>query len=196
MRACKNLIALSCLVFALMASSSGCQKKTETPPDKAPVVAAKPQLDFDAILTAVEGVAGNRFQSMNMDFMQSTSYQYSGPLEPILEIVAPQATAAGFSELPVDMGSLVDENMRAMQQKTGVDMQNMNGRVFTHPEGSTLTVSRVDVSNQGMDLKLLTIQLMNTKKMTEFSKTQQAPAVPPAAPAPAVAAPAAAPPAE
>jgi len=60
----------------------------------------------------------------------------------------------------------------------GIDMKSVEQRVFTHPSGDVLTVARMDISNDDVDMKMLTIQLMNPKKMADFGNAMKKPSSP------------------
>lgn len=165
-----------CFIVALCLSISaiGCQSKStsanKTSSDSTDQIASASPLDFDALLTSLDGTIGPRFQSMQMDSIQSTSYQYDGPIQAVLDIVEPIAKTAGFSEVSGDMKNSMETAQQAMQEKMGVDMKSVTYHMFTHPSGETLGVSRMDISNKNMKLSLLTVQLMNPKKMAELGE--------------------------
>lgn len=131
--------------------------------------ATPPQsLDFNALLSAVDDGIGERFQAMQMDAMNSATYQYDGPIKTVVEIVDPIAKKAGFtaaSDPPIsDMG----EAEREMQAKMGINISSFEQKMYTHPNGDTLMIARMDMSNDEIDMKMLTVQLMNPKKMSDL----------------------------
>jgi hypothetical protein len=89
----------------------------------------------------------------------------------VLDIVAPIAKKSGFSEATADLANGMGAAQQEMQKKMGIDMKSVEQKMFTHPSGDTLVVSRMDMSSNDLDMKVLTIQLINPKKMADFGKT-------------------------
>jgi hypothetical protein len=170
-----------CLIVALCVAISeiGCQSKSDSSNGNPNAVTNGQQLDFEALLTSVDNAIGKRFQSMQMDAMESATYQYGGPIQTVLDIVAPIAKKSGFSEATVGLANDMGAAEQEMQKKLGIDMKSVEQKMFTHPSGDTLMVSRMDISNEGLDMKMLTIQLMNPKKMADFGKSMKQPSSPP-----------------
>lgn len=169
------LVAALCVVISVI----GCQPKAETSTKNSNAVngnvASGRPLDFEALLSSVDKAIGKRFQSMQMDAMDSATYQYDGPIQTVLEIVAPIAKKSGFSDSTADLTNGMGAAEQEMQKKMGINMKSVEQKMFTHPNGDTLMVSRMDISNEGMDIKMLAIQLMNPKKMADFGKTMTKP---------------------
>ena len=174
-----------CLIVALCVAISGigCQPKAETSTKNSNATnrnAANGQpLDFEALLSSVDNAIGKRYQSMQMDAMESATYQYDGPIQTVLDIVGPIAKKSGFSDATADLASGMGAAEQEMQKKMGIDMKSVERKLFTHPNGGTLTVSRMDVSSDDLNMKMLTIQLMNPTKMADFGRTMQKPSGPP-----------------
>lgn len=158
------------LLFAIFAC--GCRSEADTSAATSTAVERTPtqskSLDFDALLTAVDNAIGKRFQSMQMDGMNSVSYQYDGPMKPAVDIVDPIAKSAGFATADNTPTLGTGEMEKEMQAKMGFNMSSVGQTMYTHPNGDTLIIARMDMSNADMDMKLLTIQLMNPQKMSEF----------------------------
>ncbi|WP_372724238.1 hypothetical protein [Novipirellula sp.] len=64
---------------------------------------------------------------------------------------------------------------KEMQAKMGINMSSVDQKMYTHPNGDTLMIARMDMSNDDIDMKMLTVQLMNPKKMSEFGAKAQKP---------------------
>ena len=174
-----------CLIVAFCVAilDIGCQPKSDTSAQNSNAVNGKvtngQRLDFEALLTSVDNAIGKRFQSMQMDAMDSATYKYDGPIQTVLEIVAPIAKKSGFSEATVDLANGMGAAEQEVQKKMGIDMKSVEQKMFTHPSGDTLIVSRMDMSSDDLDMKMLTIQRMNPKKMADFGKTMNKPSNPP-----------------
>jgi hypothetical protein len=110
-------------------------------------------------------VIGKRFESMEMAGMESATYQYDGPIETVLEIVRPIAEECGFSEDARVPESGMGPAEQEMQKRMGINVAMVEHTMFTHPNGDLLTVSRVDASREGSDMKMLTIHLMDQREM-------------------------------
>jgi hypothetical protein len=173
------LIVALCIVIL----ESGCQPTSNSSTNQSTSVngsATNPQrFDFEALLTYVDNAIGKRFQSMQMDAMESATYQYDGPIQTVVDIVAPIAKKAGFSEGAVDAAIGMGPAEQEMQKKMDIDMKSVEQMMFTHPSGETLIVSRMDVSNNDLDMKFLTVQRMNPKQMADFGKTMKNRSSPP-----------------
>ena len=165
------------IVVCVAIAGNGCQPNADTATKSANAkngsVTESQRLDFDALLASVDVAIGKRFQSMQMDAMDSATYKYDGPIQTILDIVAPIAKKSGFSEQTADLAAGMGPAELEMQKKIGIDMKSVEQKMFTHPSGDTLIVSRIDLSNEGTDMKRLTLQLMNPKKMANFSEAMK-----------------------
>ena len=97
-RTMKPPILYALLLFAIFAG--GCQSEADTSTATSTVVERNTNpsqsLDFDALLTAVDDAIGKRFQSMQMDAMNSASYQYDGPLRPSLTLLTQSQNRLGL----------------------------------------------------------------------------------------------------
>lgn len=159
---------LPCLLLLSVTVTCGCRAETGSATAKSNEAPSSEGLDFDAMITAVDNAIGKRFQSMQMDAMNSVSYQYDGPIKTVVDIVDPFAKTAGFTpnsdEPTVGMG----EAEKDMQARMGINMSSFDQKMYTHPNGDTLVIVRMDMSNADVDMKMLTVQLMNPKKMSEF----------------------------
>lgn len=133
------------------------------------------QLNFEALLSSVDKAIGKRFQSMQMGGMKSATYRYDGPIQTVLDIVAPIAKKSGFSEMTVDLANGMGAAEQQLQQKLSIDMKLVEQKMFTHPSGDTLTVMKMDMSSNDLDMKLLTIHLMNPTKIADFGETVKKP---------------------
>ena len=175
MRTMKN--PLLCVLLLHMIFACGCQSESDTPTKTNTI--AKPNttppqsLDFDALLTAVDDAIGERFQAMQMDAMNSASYRYDGPIKTVVDIVAPIAIAAGFTQANDHPTLGTGEAEKEMQAKMGINMSSVDQTMYTHPNGDTLMIARMDLSNDDIDMKMLMIQKMNPKKMSEFGAKAQ-----------------------
>lgn len=170
---------ISCLLLLSVIVASGCRSETGSTTQETTAEtsgkASSESLDFDTLLTAVDNAIGERFQAMQMDAMNSASYQYDGPIKTVVDIVDPIAKKAGFTpnddQPTMDMG----EAEKEMQAKMGFNMSSVDPKMYNHPNGDTLMIARMDMSNDDIDMKLLTVQLMNPKKMSEFGAKAQKP---------------------
>lgn len=153
------------LLFTLIAMGCDSKSDTTTPTlDAGDRKSAESQdLDFDALLTALDAAIGERFQAVQMNGMNSVTYEYDGPIKTVEDIVEPMALEAGFTEMK--NGAATGMGAAQMQQ-TGIKMNSMNQKMYTHPNGDTLTFSAVDMSTDDLDMKMLTIQLMNMSAFT------------------------------
>jgi hypothetical protein len=130
----------------------------------------RPPLDFKSLLNTVDEAIGKRFQSMQMEGMESVTYQYDGPFQTVVDIVAPIARKSGFTEESIELGDGMGAAQQEMQQKLGMDMQSVEQKMFTNPKGDTLIVSRMNIANADLVMKLLTIHFMNPSKMSASMK--------------------------
>jgi hypothetical protein len=175
MRTMKN--PLLCVLLLQMILAGGCQSESDAPtatnnivePNTTPLQS----LDFDALLTAVDDAIGERFQAMQMDAMNSATYQYDGPIKTVVDIVDPIAIAAGFTRANDQPTLGMGEAEKEMQAKMGLNMSSVDQTMYTHPNGDTLMIARMDMSNDDIDMKMLTVQMMNPKKMSEFGAKAQ-----------------------
>jgi hypothetical protein len=133
------------------------------------------RLNFEALLSSVDKAIGKRFQSLQMGGMESATYQYDGPMQTVLDIVAPIARRSGFTEVAVDLAGAMGAAEQEMPKQLNIDMQSVEQRVFTHPSGDTLAVMKMHMSNKDLDMKMIIIQLMNPKKMADFGETMKKP---------------------
>ena len=115
---------------------------------------------------------------MQMESMDSATYRYDGPIQKVIDIVAPKAKEAGFSEETDNAFNGMGPEAKDWQQKMGVGMKLVEHRMFTHPIGDVLTVIRMDISNDDVDMKMLTIQLLSPKKMADFGDMMKKPSSP------------------
>src|SRR6478672_8326321 len=79
-----------------------------------------PPLDFKSLLISLDGAIGKRFQSMQMDAMESVTYQYDGPMQTVLDIVAPVARKSGFFETDINQASGSGAAQQETLKKAGV----------------------------------------------------------------------------
>ncbi|WP_236624242.1 hypothetical protein [Rhodopirellula baltica] len=167
-------VLLLCMLCAV-----GCQSESDGPIATNTVdernTAPSQSLDFDALLTAVDDAIGNRFQAMQMDAMNSATYQYGGPIKAVVDIVDPIAKDSGFTLSDDQSTAGMGEAEKEMQAKMGINMSSVDQVMYTHPSGDTLMIVRMDMSNDDIDMKMLTVQLMNPKKMSEFGAKVQKP---------------------
>ena len=175
MKANLRLMATLWLVILFV----GCQQESNTSSKNSGVSTSDAQeadqLDFSALLDSVDNSIGKRFQSTQMEAIDSASYRYDGPIQKVLDIVAPKAKEAGFKEETDETSIGMGPAEKEMQQKMGFDMKSVEQRMFTHPSGDVLTVVRMDISSDDLDVKMLTIQLMNPQKMADFGNTMKKP---------------------
>ena len=159
------LFMLSIVVFC------GCNSESDPTNSENSTASSKESpsesIDFDAMLTAVDNAIGKRFQATQMESMNSASYQYDGPIKTVVDIVDPIAKKARFSSTEAHVG----EAEKEMQAKAGV--KSIDQMTYTHPCGDFLTISRMDVSIDGVGMKLLLIQLMNPEKMYKLGLQAQ-----------------------
>ncbi|EMB17123.1 signal peptide protein [Rhodopirellula europaea 6C] len=172
-RPIRYLLLLS-IIFA-----GGCTSETNSTTAGNPSAASKESpsesLDFDALLIAVDNAIGKRFQAMQMDAMNSASYQYDGPIKTVVDIVDPIAKKAGFTPTEERPSDSMGEAEKEMQAKMGINMNSIDRKMYTHPNGDTLMIARMDMSNDDIDMKMLTVQRMNPKKMADLSAENQNP---------------------
>lgn len=170
---------LVCILLLCVSVAGGCRSEADTSTAANTIAedntTPPKRLDFDALLTALDDAIGKRFQAMRMDALDSATYQYDGPIQTVVDIVDPIAKQAGFtpaSDQPtVEMG----EAEKEMQAKMGINMTSIDQKMYTHPDGDTLIIARMDISNDEIDMKMLTVQLMNPKKMSDFGAKAQKP---------------------
>ena len=62
-----------------------------------------------------------------------------------------------------------------MQAKMGINMSSVDQAMYTHLNGDTLMIARMDMSNNDLDMKMLTVQLMNPMKMSEIGAKARKP---------------------
>ena len=167
------LLLLSVIVAA------GCRSETDSASTENTSVASSDtpsqSIDFEALLNAVDKAIGKRFQAMQMDAINSASYQYDGSIETVVDIVDPIAKKAGFISNDVQQTIDMGEAEKEVQAKMGINMRSIDQKMYTHPNGDTLMIARMDVSNDDTAMKLLTVQLMNPKKMSTFGAKEQNP---------------------
>jgi len=155
------------LIFCAALVATGCQPTSVLETDSS-VDTSEQRLDFEALLASVDDVIGMRFQSMQIGGIESATYKYGGPIETVLDIVEPVAKKHGFSKKTDELKNAMGTAELEMQERMGIEMNNLDHRLFAHSNGDTLVVSRMDMSNDNMDMKMLTIQLMNPKDMADF----------------------------
>jgi len=176
-RTMKPPILYALLLFAIFAG--GCQSEADTSTATSTVVERNTNpsqsLDFDALLTAVDDAIGKRFQSMQMDAMNFASYQYDGPIKTVVDIVDPIAKSAGFTQDNDQPTIWMGEAEKEMQAKMGINMSSVDQAMYTHLNGDTLMIARMDMSNNDIDMKMLTVQLMNPMKMSEIGAKARKP---------------------
>jgi hypothetical protein len=170
---------LQLVALALTLGAIGCQSGSDAPTSKASANDADRAdartLDFDALLKEVDAAIGKRFQSMQMAAMDSASYQYDGPIEPVIDIVRPVAEKAGFAEVTGACGGQMGPAESEMVGNMGMDMKSIAQRTWTHPNGDTLSVARMDVTSDKLSMKMLSVHLMNPKKMAELGAAAENP---------------------
>ena len=163
---------LQFVVLTIAALTIGCQSQSDLPTSQpvAPVSngADSPVLDFDSLLKAINGAMGKPFQSMQMDAMQSASYKYEGSIQVVADIVGPIVERAGFSESADNMADKAGAEGKEMQEKMGIDIKPIEQKMWTHPNGDTVMVARMDMSSKDVSMKMLTVHMMNPKKMADF----------------------------
>ena len=67
------------------------------------------------------------------------------------------------------------ESEKEMQVKMGINVNSVDQKMYAHPNGDTLMIARMDMSNDDIDVKMLTVQLMNPKKLSELGAKAQKP---------------------
>ncbi len=163
---------LLCLLLLTVIVAGGCRSETDSVTSANTTAtsseAPSESLDFDALLTAIDDAIGKRFQAMQMDAMNSASYQYDGPIKTVVDIIEPIAKTAGFTPGGDTPTNGMGEAEKEMQAKMGFNMTAVDQKMYTHPNGDTLMIARMDMSNDDIDMKMLTVQLMNPKKMSEL----------------------------
>jgi len=142
-------------------------------------VTAPPQLveidedgQFETILNEVDKVAGNRFQSMQMEAMTSASYQYDGSIDEIVKVVEPIALKAGYSPMDSEMTEdAIAGGQEHIQEIANMEMDMIGTKMYQHKNGNLISISRMNISSDSpkmeMNMKLLTVQMMNPKKMSD-----------------------------
>lgn len=114
-------------------------------------------LDFATLLYSIDDAIGKRIQSPRIEAMDYATYQYNGPIEKVLAIVAPIAKKSGFSEETGALDVAVASQMRNLMAN-GV-LKVVDFKTFTHPNGDILTICSMAVGKTG--IKMLTITYMN-----------------------------------
>ena len=157
------------------AAANGSGAPAERPDEVGGAAIPSPRLDFEALLAGVDGAVGKRFQSMQMEGMESATYRYDGPVRAVLDIVAPVAEASGFAENTADFAHEMGDAERELQEKMGMDMKSIEQTTYAHPDGDLLTVARTTIAMPASDeeLTLLSIQLMNPRNMPDFGATMK-----------------------
>lgn len=117
-------------------------------------------LDFAKLLNSVDDAIGKRLPTPQMDATESATYQYNGPIEKVLDIVAPIANESGFSAESGDLDNAFAQKMKEVMAN-GV-MKLVDHKVFRHPNGEILTLSRMAVGKTG--IMMLTITYMNPRQ--------------------------------
>lgn len=165
-----NLLQRWPLFLVVTLVAVGCQPASNRPTATGAAKSAGGLVEFEVVLSAVDKVVGKRFQAMQMDGMESVTYEYQGPLQAIVDVVAPIAEDAGFetgeenSEVPADADDLESQVMR------DAGMESFEQVVFMHPAGHILSVSTMDVSDDDVDMQLLVVQLMNPHQTDVLGK--------------------------
>ena len=118
-------------------------------------------LDFARLLNSVDDAIGKRFPTPQADATHSATYEYNGPIEKVLDVVAPIAKESGFSEETGGLDNTVEQTMQKILAN-GV-MKMVDFKAFTHPNGEMLTVSSMAIGKT--DMKMLTITYSNRKKL-------------------------------
>ncbi len=118
-------------------------------------------LDFTTLVSSLDDAIGKRLQTPQMDGTESATYQYNGPIEEVLDIVAPIANGSGFSAVTGDVANAAAQKMKKVMAN-GV-MKVVDHKMYRHPNGELLTVSRMAVGNSGM--MMLTIIYMNPRQL-------------------------------
>jgi hypothetical protein len=124
------------------------------------------RLDFATLLNSVDDAIGKRVPTPQVDATESATYQYNGPIEKVLDVVAPIANESGFSAASGDLGNAVAQKMKDVMAN-GV-MKIVDHKMFSHPNGEILTISRMAVGKTGM--MLLTITHMNPRQLPGVGK--------------------------
>lgn len=173
----KRPLLSALFLFAIF--SGGCKSESDTSTEAGAGVERNTRpsqrLDFDALLATVDTAIGKRLQAMQMEAMNAATYQYDGPIETVVDIVDPIARAAGFTQDKDQPAFGMGEAEKEMQAKMGVNMSYVDQMIYTHSSGDSLMIARMDMSSEDIDMKMLTVQLMNAKKMSEFGAKAQKP---------------------
>lgn len=126
-----------------------------------------PSLDVATVLRSLDKAIGQRLQTPKMDGVESATYQYNGPIEKVFDVVAPIARESGFSVATGDVANAAAQTMKQVMAN-GV-MKVVDHKMFTHPNGELLTVSRMEVGNSGM--MMLTITYLNPRQPSGVSES-------------------------
>lgn len=171
----KTLIRLALLLCATI-SLAGCRPAANVSNNggrPASTADSGTQLDFDGLLADIDRAIGKRLQSMQMEGMESASYQYDGPMETVVDIVAPVAQSAGFLE-ESDSDSDDADTTNQMMNQMGMQVKSLEQRNFAHPNGDMLVVSKMDIANDDVEMHLLAVHYMNPTKMPGMAKPKAA----------------------
>ena len=178
--------AMQFLPFLLLALfTSGCgpsdENRTANPVASPSGGVSEHAAFFEEVLGDVDSLIGKRFQSMQMEAMSSASYMYDGTIDKITEVVDPLAEQAGFAS---DSSGAFDEHFQEgldqMRAMPNMEMEVLGNKTYTHEDGTMLLLMRADITqnfnNQQVDMKMLTVQMMNPAKMSEMGDKLSAPA--------------------
>lgn len=134
---------------------------------------------FENILQAVDRTVGKRSQTMQMGAMKSATYMFDGPIETVVQLVEPLVTELGYE--PVDKEALGDgfqQGMEHMQNVTNMEINLLGQRMYQHQNGNIFSVMRMDITsemeNTSTHMQMLTVQMMNPRKMTESHSNSKA----------------------
>ncbi|MEM6691687.1 MAG: hypothetical protein AAF664_19815, partial [Planctomycetota bacterium] len=93
-----------------------------------------------------------------------------GPMQTVVDLVNPIAKQAGFTATSDESIGKMGKAEKEMQAKMGIKVNSSDQKMYTHSNGDTLMISRMDMSSDEIEMKMLTVHLMNAKKMSDLGR--------------------------
>jgi hypothetical protein len=163
------------MIFGFWAWSTSTTKITSA---ALPVVNIDEDGQFEEMLKAVDNVLGNRLQYMKMGAMISATYQFSGSIDTVVEVIDPLVKQSGYSSVERDVTKQsLQEGQEQMNALADTKMDMTGSKMYMHKSGNVIHVLSMDITNNTWEtpvkMKMLTIQMMNSKKMSESGVPKQ-----------------------
>lgn len=144
-----------------------------------PVVEIDEDGQFEEILKAVDRVAGKRLLTKKEGAMIFATYQFSGSIDTVMEVIDPIAKRIGYSLAEQGLKNQdFDEGQEHMKGITDMKMEiDLTGsEMYQHKNGNVIHVQSMDVTNNilkaSTKMKMVSIQLVNPQKMTGFPQQE------------------------